>query len=240
MMPTLKSIIEDNTTKPGRIFDIAIQCLIIFSLATFSIETLPDLSLNTRRILYGAEAATVVIFTIEYILRVFVADRKFAFIFSFFGIIDLLAILPFYLSLGFDFRSVRIFRLLRLFRAFKLARYSEALQRFHRAFIIAKEEIVLFLFVTAILLFFAAAGIYHFENAAQPETFKSVFHSLWWAVETLTTVGYGDIYPVTTGGKIFTLFVLMIGLGIVAVPAGLVASALSKARELEDDDLPGG
>jgi len=180
---TLKSIIEDNTAKTGRIFDIAIQCLIIFSLATFSIETLPDLSPNTRSFLYAAEAATVAIFTIEYILRVFVADRKFAFISSFFGIVDLLAILPFYLSLGVDLRSIRAFRLLRLFRAFKLVRYSMAIQRFHRAFIIAKEEIVLFFFVTVILLFFAAVGIYYFESAAQPETFKSVFHSLWWAVD---------------------------------------------------------
>ena len=236
-MPTLKSIIEDNTTRAGRIFDVAIQCLIILSLATFSIETLPDLLPSTRRFLYAAEAATVAVFTVEYVLRVLVADRKLGFIFSFFGIIDLLAIGPFYLSLGLDFRSVRIFRLLRLFRAFKLARYSKAIQRFHRAFIIAKEEIVLFAFVAAILLYFAAAGIYYFENAAQPETFKSVFHSLWWAVATLTTVGYGDIYPVTTGGKIFTFVVLMVGLGIVSVPAGLVASALSKARELENDEL---
>ena len=77
-------------------------------------------------------------------------------------------------------------------------------------------------------------GIYYFENGAQPDVFKSVFHSLWWAVATLTTVGYGDIYPITAGGKVFTFFVLMIGLGIVAVPAGLVASALSKARMEEE------
>ena len=82
--------------------------------------------------------------------------------------------------------------------------------------------------------FFSAVGIYYFENEVQLEGFKSVFHSLWWAVATLTTVGYGDVYPITTGGKIFTFFVLMTGLGIVAVPAGLVASALSKARMEEE------
>lgn len=146
----------------------------------------------------------------------------------------MLAILPFYLSLGFDLRAIRAFRLLRLLRVMKLARYNKAIQRFHRAFIIAREEFVLFGFAAAIMLFLAAVGIHHFEHEAQPETFASVFHSLWWAVATLTTVGYGDVYPVTVGGKCFTFLVLVIGLGIVSVPAGLVASALSQAREMEE------
>ena len=77
----------------------------------------------------------------------------------------------------------------------------------------------------------AGVGIYYFENSAQPEYFQSIFHSLWWAVTTLTTVGYGDMYPITMGGKIFTFIVLFIGLGVVAIPAGIVASALSEARE---------
>jgi len=92
------------------------------------------------------------------------------------------------------------------------------------------------------LLYFSAVGIYYFENEAQPDKFASVFHSLWWSVATLTTVGYGDVYPVTVGGKVFTFLVLLIGLGIVSVPAGLVASALSKARAMEDvgpDDTNG-
>jgi len=96
-----------------------------------------------------------------------------------------------------------------------------------------KEELILFLFATAFLLYFSAVGIYYFENPAQPEQFQSIFDSLWWAVATLTTVGYGDVYPVTVGGKIFTFFVLLIGLGIVAVPAGLVSSALTMSLENE-------
>ena len=87
-----------------------------------------------------------------------------------------------------------------------------------------------------ILLFIAAVGIYYFERDAQPDKFSSVFHSLWWAVATLTTVGYGDVYPVTVGGKIFTFFILLVGLGIVTVPAGLVSSALSQARKIEDKE----
>ncbi|MCH2130522.1 MAG: ion transporter [Pirellulaceae bacterium] len=183
------------------------------------------------------EVMSVVIFTVEYVLRIYVVERKLAFVTSFFGIIDLLAILPFYLALGIDLRTVRTFRLLRLFRIFKLARYSRAVQRFHRALQIASEEIVLFFFVTAILLYLAAVGIYYFEHEVQPNAFTSVFHSLWWAVATLTTVGYGDVYPVTVGGRVFTFFVLLIGLGVVSVPAGLVATALSKARELEADEF---
>ena len=230
----IKNIIESTETSQGRIFAFVIQILIVISLVTFSISTLPNLTESSQKILQAIEIITIVIFTIEYILRIYVSESKFKFIFSFFGIVDLIAILPFYIASGFDLRAVRVFRLLRLFRILKLLRYSKAINRFHRAFLIAKEELILFFFVSVILLYLSAVGIYYFENEAQPEQFKSVFHSLWWAVVTLTTVGYGDIYPITAGGRMFTFFVLMVGLGVVAVPAGLVASALSKARSEED------
>jgi voltage-gated potassium channel len=226
----LKTIIERNDTKAGRVFDLFIQLLIVCSIVTFSIETLPDLSKDTIRLLSIAEVIIVVIFTLEYILRIYFSDKKRNYILSFYGIVDLVAILPFYLSLGIDLRSLRILRMLRLFRLFKLTRYNSAIERFSRAFCIAKEEIVLFGVITIILLYLSAVGIYFFENEAQPEQFKSIFHSFWWAVATLTTVGYGDVYPITIGGRIFTFLILMIGLGIVAVPAGMLASALSKAR----------
>lgn len=231
----LKSVIENDDTRAGRIFDFAIQALIVISLTTFSIETLPDLSELTRFWLRVVEIVTVSIFTMEYILRVFLAKPKRGFIFSFFGIVDLLSILPFYVSTGLDLRSVRAFRLLRLFRALKLVRYSKAIQRFHRALMIAREELVLYFIVTIMLIYFAAVGIYFCENDAQPDKFQSVFHSLWWAVATLTTVGYGDVYPITVGGRIFTFLMLLIGLGIVSVPAGIVSSALQAAREMESE-----
>jgi voltage-gated potassium channel len=119
---------------------------------------------------------------------------------------------------------------------FKLVRYSKAVQRFHRAFLIAREELILFFCVACMLLFFSSVGIYYFENDAQPEAYSSVFQSMWWAIVTLTTVGYGDVYPITAGGRVFTFFVLMVGLGIIAVPTGIVSSALSKAREMEKDE----
>lgn len=232
-MHRLKDIVEQPSNPYGRTFDLAIQLLIVLSLITFSVETLPNLSERWRYVLSNLETVTVAIFTIEYLLRILVADRKLSFVTSFFGVIDLLAILPFYLSVGVDLRAIRAFRLLRLFRVLKLVRYSKAIQRFHRALLIAREEIALYTFMTLILLYLAAVGIYYFERDAQPQVFSSVFHSLWWAVATLTTVGYGDVYPVTAGGRAFTFLVLLVGLGVVSVPAGLVASALSKAREME-------
>ena len=231
---TLKRIVEGNDTRRGRIFDLTIQSLIVFSLITFSIETLPGLSKTTHSWLAFINVIVIAIFTLEYLLRVWVADHKFAYIFSFFGLVDLFAILPFYIASGVDLRAIRAFRLLRLIRIFKLARYNKAVDRFYRAALIAKEEIILFCVVSVLMLYFSAVGIYYFEHDAQPDQFASIFHSLWWAIVTFTTVGYGDVYPVTTGGKIFTFCVLLIGLGMISIPAGLMASAISKAREGDD------
>ena len=228
----LKNVVEENQTKEGKWFDLSIQTLIVLSLISFSIETLPDLDPEFRKFLQVFEIISVIIFTIEYLLRIFVASKKIRFVFSFYGIIDLMAILPFYLTFGIDLRSIRIFRLFRLFRVFKILRYSKAIQRFIKAFISIKEELVLFIILSTFLLFFSAVGIYYFENPVQPDVFRSIFDSLWWAVATLTTVGYGDIYPITLGGKVFTSIMLFIGLGVIAVPTGLIASALTKVKEL--------
>ena len=234
MRTWLWNILEDNTTRKGRIFDYLIQGLIMLSLIGFAVETLPNLSQQTRNFLSLFELFCVVVFTVEYILRIYVAKNPLKYIFSFYGLVDLLAILPFYLTATLDLRALRSFRVLRLFRAFKLVRYNRALKRFHVAARLIKEEVVLFFIITMILIYLTSAGIYFFENEAQPESFSSIFHSFWWAIVTLTTVGYGDVYPVTVGGKIFTFFVLIIGVGIVTVPAGLVATALSRAREVEE------
>tara|TARA_B110000211_G_C13838326_1_gene446721 strand:- start:8 stop:712 length:705 start_codon:yes stop_codon:yes gene_type:complete len=233
MKKKLWIILEDNTTKKGRYFDYFIQSLIFLSLISFSLDTLPNLSQDTRNFLETFEIISIIIFSIEYLLRVYVSKARLKYIFSFYGIIDILAILPFYLNRVLDLRFLRAFRIFRVFRALKLMRYNKALNRFQLAFKIVKEEVMLFFLVTLVLIFITSAGIYFFENEAQPEVFKSVFHSAWWSIVTLTTVGYGDVYPITLGGKIFTFFVLMIGVGLVTVPAGLVATALSKARETE-------
>jgi voltage-gated potassium channel len=210
-----------------------IQMLIVLSMISFAVESLPNLSDQWRKWLRAFEVMSVSVFTVEYILRIFLCRPKLKYALTSMGLVDLLAILPFYISTGLDLRSLRAFRLLRLFRLLKLMRYSSAIQRYHRAFLIAKEELVLFGTTALLTLYLASVGIHYFESKAQPEAFGSVFHSLWWATVTLTTVGYGDVYPITLGGRIFTFFVLIIGLGIVAVPTGLLASALSKARELD-------
>ena len=228
---TIKNNIDSTDNLFGKFFTYTVQFLIIVSLITFSIDTLPDLSEQVKNILHIIEVVTVGVFTLEYILRLVISERKLKFIFSFYGLVDLFAILPFYIASGLDLRSIRVFRLFRLVRILKLFKYNQAINRFNRALVIAKEELILFGFVAAIMLYLSAVGIYYFENAAQPELFKSIFHSLWWSVTTLTTVGYGDMYPITMGGKLFTFLILTIGLGIVAIPTGLVASALSKARE---------
>nr|VFK59640.1 MAG: voltage-gated potassium channel [Candidatus Kentron sp. UNK]VFK68818.1 MAG: voltage-gated potassium channel [Candidatus Kentron sp. UNK] len=234
-MTFLKRTIEEPNTPSGKVFAVFIQAIIVLSIVSFSVETLPGLSPSVVEGLVFLEIITVMIFTVEYLLRILVADHKPRFIFSFFGIVDFLAIVPFYLSamIGIDLRPIRALRLLQLARILKLARYSESTQRIYLAFKLIREDLILFFSVAMIVLYLSAVGIYYFERVAQPEVFQSVFHSLWWAVATLTTVGYGDAYPITVGGKVFTFFVLLIGLGIVAVPSGLVASALSKAREME-------
>ena len=233
----LRAVIEDTSTVKGKIFDYFIQVLILLSLLAFTIETFPDNSKSTIKLLNTFEFLCVIIFSVEYLLRVFVSKKPLKYIFSFYGIIDFLAIFPFYLKSIYDLRALRAFRIFRIFRALKLIRYNRALNRFNIASKIVKEELILFLILTSIFVFIASAGIYFFENEAQPENFSSVIHSGWWAIVTLTTVGYGDVYPITVGGKIFTTFIVLIGVGIVTIPAGLVASALSKAREIEAKEI---
>ena len=206
------------------------------SFASGSIDTLPDLPPFVSDALDISEIVITVLFTIEYLVRIATAPKKIGYILSFYGIVDLIAILPFYIALGVDLRAVRAFRLFRIIRILKLTRYGRAMERFAKALSYAKEEVVIFFIATIIILYLASVGMYYFEHDAQPDAFRSIFDSLWWAVATLTTVGYGDIYPVTVGGKIFTFVILMCGLGVVAVPAGLISAALSKVRRDEDRD----
>ena len=236
LMETLRNIVLRSDTRRGRAFDLVIQALIVISLIAFSVDTLPDLSDESYAFLRDLEIVVVVIFTLEYLLRIVVAEKRLAYVFSFYGLVDLAAILPFYLSATVSLQTLRVLRLLRLFTIFKFGRYGAAIARIGKAVYIAKEELTLFSALTMMLLYLSAVGIYHFEHAAQPDNFRSIFDSLWWSVATLTTVGYGDIYPITIGGRLFTFVVLMLGLGVVAVPTGIIASALSSVRRKDADD----
>ena len=208
--------------------------LIVFSTICFTMETLPDLQPGTGKFLHYSEIVVVVIFSVEYLYRVYIARNRLSFIFSFYGLVDLLAILPFYIAPALDLRTLRLLRLLRMLRLLKLLRYQKAMVRFGRALYIAREELVIFAVATLILIYLAAVGIYYFEHAAQPDVYRSILDSLWWAVTSLTTVGYGDIYPITFGGRLFTFFILMLGLGFVAIPAGIMASALTSIRRQQE------
>ena len=232
----LHTIIFEADTPAGKAFDVGLLVAIVLSIVIVMLESVNSIQQQYESLFNNFEWIFTLIFTIEYLLRIWITGKPLKYIFSFYGIIDLLAILPFYLKGAYDLRALRVFRIFRIFRAFKLIRYNRALNRFHIATKIVKEEMILFFIITFIFVFLASSGIYFFENEAQPELFSSVFHSGWWAIATLTTVGYGDIYPITMGGKIFTFFILLIGVGVVTVPAGLVASALSQAREIEEKE----
>jgi len=233
----LQDIVQRSDTVAGRRFDRIVQLLIIASVVPMSLSTVTSFSPGWLTVFAAAEYVIIVLFTIEYVLRIATAERKWAYILSFYGIIDLVALLSFYVTLVWggmlDLRAFRALRLLRVFSTFEFARYAAATVRIGRALRYARDEAAVFLFATLVLLYIAAMGIYHFESEAQPEKFDSVFHSLWWAVVTLTTVGYGDTYPITLGGRIWTFVILLLGMGIVAVPAGLIATGLSQAIEEE-------
>ena len=230
---SIRTIVEDTTTPAGRLFDAAIIATIVCLLVVVAWETVPQLPPRIRWWLELSEITITAVFVVEYALRILTARNKRAYLLSFYGIVDFVAIAPvvlFFLPIGTELLAVRAIRILRIFRSVKSTRYNSAIRRLLGALRRSRPEAELFLAVTGILLFIAAAGIYHFEHEAQPEAFSSIPASLWWAVATLTTVGYGDIYPITVGGKLFTFLILMCGMGIVAVPAGLIAAALGEMR----------
>ena len=184
-------------TKFADKFEKFIQLLILVSIVNFSVQTLPNLSVRLIKILNIVELFSVLIFSLEYLLRLFTSPKPFRFFFSFFGLIDLIAILPFYVSLGMDLKSLRAVRLFRLLRLLKFLRYNDTLSNLKQSLDDVKRELFLFSFATVLLIYFSSVGIYFFENESQPDAFSSIFAAMWWSVATLTTVGYGDIYPIT-------------------------------------------
>jgi voltage-gated potassium channel len=226
----LQAILDGYDPVYGRAVAFVIQGLIVVSSLAIAVETLPDLPPPVRAALGGFEIVVVSVFTVEYAARLYAAPNRLRYVVSPFGIIDLLSILPTLLLLGYELHALRALRIVRVLRLLKLARYVSALDRLGRAFMAVLDELVVFAGLAAVVLYLCAAAIYWFERAAQPEAFASIFHAMWWAIVTLTTVGYGDVYPVTVGGRIFTGLMLLVALGVIAVPTGLVATALSNER----------
>lgn len=241
----IHSIIDGNieTNKLSKYYNIFSSTLIIISILLIILESFEELEERLSILIYTTETFVVVFFSFEYILRLITSpfqypNKKiiapFLFVVSFLGIIDLLSILPFYLPMfiNSNLTFLRVLRLFRLMRIFKLLRYSESVRTLGKALGRIKTELISTLFITFIVLLFSANVMYIVENKAQPDAFKNMGESLWWAVATLTTVGYGDIYPVTSLGKVISGFMALIGIGIVAIPAGLLSSAF--VSEIED------
>ncbi len=216
------NLINNNET-----FTKFIYYLIVLNVIAIILESYKETRIRYGDFFRAFEILSVIIFTIEYILRLWVAKKKLKFALSAFGLIDLLAILPFYLPFFFvfDFRILRILRLFRMLRIFKLGRYSKSLKLINDVLKDTKEELSMTVFVTFILLVFSSTLMYYVESDAQPEKFASIGHAFWWAIATLTTVGYGDVYPVTGLGKILSAVIALIGIGFIALPTGIISSA---------------
>lgn len=221
---------------PSKIFDIFIMTLISLNVIAVIIETVEWLSSQYMVFFRNFEIFSVGIFTIEYISRIWSCTTNTRFENPILGrirfaltpllIVDLLAVLPFYLPMivPLDLRFLRALRLLRIFRMFKMGRYSESLKMFGSVIKAKKEEIVIVLFVILILLIISSSLMYFVENESQPQAFSSIPHAMWWGVATLTTVGYGDVYPVTPMGKFLGAIIAILGIGMFALPTGILAS----------------
>jgi voltage-gated potassium channel len=220
-------ILDGTHPRVGRGVALAIYGLIVATAVVISVETLPGLPAPVKTALWATEVFILSVFTVEYILRLTCSAHPLRYAVSFWGLVDFIAVVPALLFLFPDLATLRTLRLLRLLRILKLFRANRALDRIAMAIDKVKAEFLIFLFIACVAVFLAAVGIYHFEHLAQPEAFGSIPASLWWAVATLTTVGYGDVYPITTGGRIFTGVILLIGIGVIAVPAGLITAALA-------------
>ncbi len=226
---------EDKTSK---VVDIILISLISLNVLAVILETVPQLSAYSYHF-YVFEVFSITIFTAEYVLRLWSSSSqkdfsnrftgRFKFAATPFAIIDLVAILPFFIPLVFaiDLRVVRILRFLRIIRILKVGRYSESMKTLGNVLKSKKEELAMIIFVAFILLVFSSSVMYFAEHDAQPKVFASIPHSMWWGVVTLTTVGYGDVYPVTLFGKILSALISFLGIGMFALPAGILASGYS-------------
>ena len=235
----LRTIIFKTNTPAGKAFDVALLIAILASVGVVILESVETFSINYTNVFIYTEWAFTFLFTIEYILRIIISNKKRKYIFSFFGIIDFLSILPAYLSLVFTGMHtlviLRSFRLLRVFRIFKLARFMGEASQLRKALSSSRPKIIVFLVTVGIIVVIMGTIMYLVEGAENG--FTSIPKSIYWAIVTLTTVGYGDVAPSTVLGQTLASIIMIMGYGIIAVPTGIVSAEMAKASRKEKDKI---
>jgi voltage-gated potassium channel len=218
------------------IFDFSIMALIILNVVAIILESIPEIHRQMEDFLIAFEIFSVLVFTLEYLLRIYISQythpaptrikSALKFIFSAYGLIDLLAILPFYLPfvIRIDLRFLRVLRLLRFMRILKITRYNKSLNLIWNVIQEKRSELAMTGFLTLLVLILASFLMYYIEGETQPDEFPNVLYAFWWAIATLTTVGYGDIVPVTGLGKFISGIIALLGIGIVALPTGIISA----------------
>jgi voltage-gated potassium channel len=239
----------DDDEVVDRVVAVFLMILILINALAVVLETVDDLNQRYNRLFYTLEIVSVAIFTIEYLLRLWVAplDPKYSkpvtgrirYAFSLLALVDLLAILPAFLPLifPFDLRIIRFLRLFRLFRLFKMSRYIESLNTLDDVVRAKKEELLVIVVMIFMLLLFSSSLMYVVETEAQPDKFPDIPSALWWGVATLTTVGYGDVFPITPLGKLLGGCIAFLGIGMFALPTGILAAGFAeeiKKRHAKD------
>jgi voltage-gated potassium channel len=230
---------SDGGTVWDRIVNSIIVTLILLNLLAVCLETVESIYREYRVWFRNFEWFSVIVFSIEYVLRVWSCTSmrryrhpvrgRLRYVTSPGMLVDLVAILPFYLPLTkLDLRSLRSLRMIRFVRFFKLARFLNASRVIRRVFTSKKNELMISMLMVLTLIILAASLMYFVEHDAQPDKFSSIPETMWWSVATLTTVGYGDVYPITTIGKTLTAFISILGIGMFALPAGILASGFSE------------
>src|SRR5690606_33388986 len=230
-------IIYGTNTPAGKLFDVLLLFFIILSVAVIMLETIPGVDIRYHKELIILEWIFTSLFTLEYILRIFCTPKPIKYIFSFYGIIDLLGILPMYLSFfitGSNILSgVRILRLLRIFRVLKMIHFIDEGTRLKRALRDSRHKIIVFLYFVIIVSMLVGTLMYIIEG--KENGFYSIPQSIYWTIVTLTTVGYGDIVPHTALGQFLAMLVMIMGYGVIAVPTGIVSAEFVKQPKQDDE-----
>jgi voltage-gated potassium channel len=236
--------VSKTASTTSRVFNAFLLALIALNVLAVIVESVSSIQSAYREYFAAFEIFSVSVFLIEYFLRLWscVEDPAYqspiggriSFAVTPLAVVDLLAILPFFLAfITLDLRVIRILRIFRLMRVAKVARYSRALQIFTRVIDRAKTELLFTLFVMLVLLVLSACLMYFAENHAQPEVFSSIPATMWWAIATLTTVGYGDVYPITATGKVLASFIAIFGIGMFALPTGVLGASFLEVIRAE-------